>query len=57
LYCANFGCLATKVIISAQDKTNAIAAKCLFVWHGVSKAESGIHKIIPTEKVNAYLLL
>jgi hypothetical protein len=54
LYCANFGCLAIKVIISAHDKTNEIAAKCLFVWHGVSKAESGIHKIIPTENDDAY---
>ena len=47
---ANLGCLATNVIISAHAKTNEIAARCLFKVQGFSNEESGIHRIIPTEK-------
>ena len=53
LYLANLGCLATKVIISAQDNTKAMAAKCLFKLHGSFKAESGTHKITPTNTIKS----
>ena len=52
LYWANLGCLATKVIISAQDKTKEMAAKCLLVWQGSSKDESGAQRIMPTKIIS-----
>ena len=53
LYWANLGCLATKVIISAQESTKEMAAKCLFSWHGSSKLVSGTQSMIQTKIISS----